>query len=239
MTELFTIKPLVWEWTEKDDCRKYEARCLEGVFRVLNWREHYRAGEPYQTRWILVIAGGGGTKACASAEEGKALAEQHWREYISQALERVPTEPATKLSETEWNEIIEEVTRPKKLCLSCGTGEHFEHCIKAQMPSATCECYCVESAPQPLIPRCANPNDESEGHVCVPELEVKKMKSNKSHSFKPLNERYCRTCLELNLNSADMHPATQSPRVCECLMPLGSKTCHHCKLSVRQVEESK
>lgn len=82
--EVFSIKPLEWEWLEptrfsseghwaaKTFCDvRYLVTCnLKGTFW---WQSS--ASEPIQ---------------CASPEEGKHLAEQHWQEYIKQAL--VPAE---------------------------------------------------------------------------------------------------------------------------------------------------
>lgn len=82
MTELFTIKPLEWEDAGKD---RYEACPLFNVRFVLRRRESNRGWE-----WRTI--NGTYFTHCASPEEGKQLAEQHWRDYIAQALVPVETE---------------------------------------------------------------------------------------------------------------------------------------------------
>ena len=70
-------KPL--EWEEKED----------------RWSHGYRSVEQLSVGYIVVLNQNNqwyvqGTamaaKFCASPEEGKQLAEQHWQEYIKQAL---------------------------------------------------------------------------------------------------------------------------------------------------------
>lgn len=88
MPELFTIKPLVWE---RAPSRRF-ARTFHTSSPLPGIR--YSVGCNKNEQWWCQ-SGLFDPILCGSPEEGKQLAETHWREYISQALERVPTEPAT------------------------------------------------------------------------------------------------------------------------------------------------
>lgn len=91
--DLFRIKPLAWEFKEEYALRKYEAGCaIGGVYRVLEWRQRYMDHLPWSGNWNCITPEqtGGISIPCASPEEGKQLAEKHWRAFIEQAL--IPAE---------------------------------------------------------------------------------------------------------------------------------------------------
>lgn len=88
MTELFTIKPLEWEWYERPVCKDaphkeqgYIARCGHWYFGVYRTELADGGWSPWRKFSNLYYS-----DTCASPEEGKRLAEAHWREYIKQAL---------------------------------------------------------------------------------------------------------------------------------------------------------
>lgn len=83
--EVFRIKPLEWRpsFGAKD----------EGCFAQTPFRASYY--QVYRTieggwAWFLSTDPTNAYHPCASPEEGKQIAEQHWQEYIKQAL--VPVE---------------------------------------------------------------------------------------------------------------------------------------------------
>lgn len=77
MTELFRIKPLEWTWREMAFSHAYITEpCLGfSALVALNKKEE----------WYWQTSNSSGNY-CASPEEGKQLAEQHWQEYLSSAL---------------------------------------------------------------------------------------------------------------------------------------------------------
>lgn len=80
MTELFRIKPLEWEDGSNPILISNPLPDIE--YRV--------GGIGYAAAWWNSVTKS--TIPCASPEEGKQLAERHWRDYIAQALEPVETE---------------------------------------------------------------------------------------------------------------------------------------------------
>lgn len=83
--ELFTILPLEWEWFEALTFRGFRATAINKyVFNVTQMRG--LPTEAWPERWGVQVDGELVGRS-ASPEEGKQLAEQHWREYIKQALE--------------------------------------------------------------------------------------------------------------------------------------------------------
>ncbi|HKR59946.1 MAG TPA: hypothetical protein VJS64_09425 [Pyrinomonadaceae bacterium] len=90
MTNLYTIKPLEWEWFEFVGARTqgYRAQAGERVYVVYRFNAGISGGEALWTGWRWGIT----TRQmhdCASPEEGKQLAEEHWQAYIQQGLVRV------------------------------------------------------------------------------------------------------------------------------------------------------
>lgn len=84
--ELFRIKPLEWKDQPANEQHDggYRADTILGFYEVYQRDGRWawfgkRADRPHFP------------KRCASPEEGKQLAEQHWNEYIKQALEPVET----------------------------------------------------------------------------------------------------------------------------------------------------
>lgn len=83
MTELFRIKPLEWESkTSQTTGPSFTAMVGDRVISVFKW--------PWKKSWMWT-AGDRSCQPCASPEEGKRLAEQYWREYVTQALVPVET----------------------------------------------------------------------------------------------------------------------------------------------------
>ena len=76
---VFTIKPLEWEHSNDALSEDYIARTSRYQFSV--WKALHISH--WQVTTVLV-----GCQPCASPEEGKALAEKHWQEYIKQGLEK-------------------------------------------------------------------------------------------------------------------------------------------------------
>lgn len=76
-TKLFRIKPLEWQ------------DYLDGDVVAVVFGGHYRMSG-MQWYWCA-LNGHFSEHVCASPEEGKQLAEQHWQEYIRQALIPVET----------------------------------------------------------------------------------------------------------------------------------------------------
>lgn len=71
-TELFRIKPLEWQ------------DYLDGMIVAVVFCGHYKVSG---TQWYWFAPNGNFSEnTCSSPEEGKQLAEQHWREYVRQAL---------------------------------------------------------------------------------------------------------------------------------------------------------
>ena len=91
--ELFRIKPLEWEWFEEPVCAgaphlAQGYRTKQGhVYYARVYRSQIAEGGWSIWRWYSTVDY---SNPCASPEEGKQLAEQHWQEYIKQAL--VPVE---------------------------------------------------------------------------------------------------------------------------------------------------
>jgi len=81
-TELFTIKPLEWEWFEDQVLRTRGYKTLQG-------HTFYQFQSPVDdawSRWRWTTHMADKIEDCASPEAGKALAEEHWREYVKQGL---------------------------------------------------------------------------------------------------------------------------------------------------------
>lgn len=76
--DVFTIKPLKWEQVESRYSQGYTAETKLGfrAFVALN----------HNSQWYCQT-NGKDAAFCASPEEGKALAEARWQEYIKQGLE--------------------------------------------------------------------------------------------------------------------------------------------------------
>lgn len=74
----FRIKPLEWEAKDSSTIGpSFTALMGDRVISVFKW--------PWSATWLWT-AGDKSCQPCASPEEGKQLAEQHWNEYIKQAL---------------------------------------------------------------------------------------------------------------------------------------------------------
>lgn len=79
--ELFRIKSLEWERFERSGfSRGYKT---VGISGALVFQDYRGSGGWSVWHWMPRE---GGTHVCTSPEEGKQLAEQHWQEYIKQAL---------------------------------------------------------------------------------------------------------------------------------------------------------
>lgn len=86
MTELFRIKPLEWESKTSHSQTigpSFTAVVGDRIISVFKW--------PWEKSWMWT-AGDKSCQPCTSPEEGKQLAEQHWQEYVKQALVPVETE---------------------------------------------------------------------------------------------------------------------------------------------------
>lgn len=89
--EVFRIKPLEWKWIEQTFAAvPYTVRAWNAsnkLFSASVWEVVLSDGrlQPWQVRTSADSL----AKPCASAEEGKQLAEAHWNEYIKQALVEV------------------------------------------------------------------------------------------------------------------------------------------------------
>lgn len=81
MNQLFRIKPLEWEPIETRWAHGFRTTGLAGRQMLV--------ARNTEGRWYVM---GSSMEAvfCASPEEGKQLAEAHWRAYIAQAL--IPVE---------------------------------------------------------------------------------------------------------------------------------------------------
>lgn len=84
--EVFRIKPLKWEWYEERHTRGWRVSTVGFEADVWQWTDLH--GE-WSSQWRYYTNEVSDTD-CASPEEGKQLAEQHWQEWIKQAL--VPVE---------------------------------------------------------------------------------------------------------------------------------------------------
>lgn len=82
MTQLFRIKPLEWERINRGN-PFWITKPLPNVQYQVGW-----VGGDLPIRWLKVDVREADGR-CASPEEGKQLAEQHWRAYIKQALVEV------------------------------------------------------------------------------------------------------------------------------------------------------
>lgn len=93
MSDLFRIKPLEWEWFETTfsavpyTVRGYKAS--HPMFSACVWEVVLSDGRIQP--WHYRVSSNAIDTPCASPEEGKQLAEAHWREYIKQALVPVET----------------------------------------------------------------------------------------------------------------------------------------------------
>ena len=89
--ELFRIKPLEWKWFDDTLDGVLKARGFKARFGTCFVGLVFQEERPNPEKWSVWhwMPKEGGTHICASPEEGKQLAEQHWREYIKQALVEV------------------------------------------------------------------------------------------------------------------------------------------------------
>lgn len=91
MSDLFRIRPLEWEWFETFNVRGYRV----WVEVAGKWLKVFQTFDSlnncWRDGWALALPVGTNPPDCAaSPEDGKQIAEQHWRNYISQAL--IPVE---------------------------------------------------------------------------------------------------------------------------------------------------
>lgn len=88
MSDLFRIKPLEWEWAETPIRRGFVSQRKGFSFYAFVFQSG-RDGE-WSEGWCLDVFTDGehelDARLCASPEEGKQLAQQHWQAYIKQAL---------------------------------------------------------------------------------------------------------------------------------------------------------
>jgi len=87
-TDLFTIKPLVWEWFEDAGMQGYTA--TGSISEAYVYRRRISGRWPASWKWVTRDAPDV-VNECASPEEGKELAEAHWQAYMRQGL--VPAAP--------------------------------------------------------------------------------------------------------------------------------------------------
>lgn len=141
MSELFTIKPLEWWWFESTTgrTRGYTAKACDFSYTVYEFNAGVGGGEPLWTNWRWGIP----TRQmhdCPSPEEGKRLAEQHWRDYIEQALIPVDGSQA-KEAEMDAEQNIDELDAEQierieiedgRRCGECGSTE-MGHCVYCKM----------------------------------------------------------------------------------------------------------
>jgi len=81
MTDLFTLRPLEWEWRIINDVGLW---CADAPIGNLTWRLY-----ELTTGWELNPSGKSSVPV-ASPDEGKQLAEQHWQEWMKQGLVSAP-----------------------------------------------------------------------------------------------------------------------------------------------------
>ena len=85
----YRIRPLVWEYYKNHVREEWQAEAVGGSYRVERWRRDNGAWRG----WCWAFESDADTvpeyDACATAEEGMALAEAHWRETITRFLEEV------------------------------------------------------------------------------------------------------------------------------------------------------
>lgn len=88
----YRIKPLVWEYYKHHFLEEWQAAAVGGSYRVERWKRDDGA-RPGRC-WAFKSDAGTVPEydACATAEEGMALAEAHWRETITRFLEEVTHE---------------------------------------------------------------------------------------------------------------------------------------------------
>ena len=88
----YRIKPLEWERGACPNCEWCASRAVGGSYRVERWRHAYCDWRG----WCWAFESDADTVPeyddCATAEEGMALAEAHWRETITRFLEEVAHE---------------------------------------------------------------------------------------------------------------------------------------------------
>lgn len=98
MPELFTIKPLEWEWFQLPMRRGWRAPTVgDNYAEVCQFRQGsaFTLVEVENVSWTPWEWNNGydqELRPCASPEEGKRLAEEHWREYVKQVLVPVKEE---------------------------------------------------------------------------------------------------------------------------------------------------
>lgn len=98
-TEVFTIKPLEWEWFNNSYERGYKAHVPFLAYDILVYQKFDDDIKEWLTPWFVSFDSQSLAGYLTSPEEGKQLAEQHWREYVKQAL--VPM--GDKLMEMKMN----------------------------------------------------------------------------------------------------------------------------------------
>ena len=91
--DVFTIKPLEWESLRTFGGSVGEAASvLGGILQYRVSHRHYSHRGDVYSDWKASLIGSHGVvdgfqRTVESPEEGKALAEAHWQEYIKQGLE--------------------------------------------------------------------------------------------------------------------------------------------------------
>ena len=92
MTELFRIKPLEWEWFDNSYERGHKAHVPFLTYDILVYQKFDDDIKEWLTPWFVSLDSNSLAGYLASPEEGKQLAEQHWQEYVKQALIPVETQ---------------------------------------------------------------------------------------------------------------------------------------------------
>jgi hypothetical protein len=90
--QVYRIKPLGgWAEVETKSVRGFV--CQPEPFSFYAGVYQSREAEGWSSQWKLTLFANGESQAdktpIASPEEGKALADVHWREFIEQALEKI------------------------------------------------------------------------------------------------------------------------------------------------------
>lgn len=81
---LFRIKPLEWRWFDDKHSRGW--RVANNTLFDSEVYQYKELDGEWVERWRYYTSHVDDTDYCASPEEGKQLAEQHWQAYIKQAL---------------------------------------------------------------------------------------------------------------------------------------------------------
>ena len=90
--ETYRIKPPEWEHSRHSRRESWQAAAVGGRYSVERWR--LDDGHWGTWRWVLedMTDGAPAVRQCRTADEGKAMAEAHWRETITRFLEEVTHE---------------------------------------------------------------------------------------------------------------------------------------------------